>query len=146
MKKLTLILLITLISVLISRVAWSLPDCTGKYSPSNWHNCWGSYTWTKKSQFQGDNYTGEHWKGKMQGFGTYTYGKKSQFAGDIYVGQFRNDKRDGQGTYYFSMKSQFAGDKYEGEWKNNMMHGKGTYTWQNGEKLSGTFKYGKFIN
>jgi len=145
MKKFTLIIFIALSSLLVSRVAWSLSDCTGKYSPSNWHNCWGSYTWTKKSQFQGDNYTGEHWKGKMHGFGTYTYGKKSQFPGDVYVGQFKNDKREGQGTYYFTNKP-FAGDVYEGQWKNSLMHGKGTYTWQNGEKLSGTFKFHQFVN
>jgi len=81
----------------------------------------------------------------MHGFGTYTYGKKSQFPGDVYVGQFKNDEREGQGTYYFTNKP-FAGDVYEGQWKNSLMHGKGTYTWQNGEKLSGTFKFHQFVN
>ena len=146
MKKLILILVIILTSLLITRVAWSLPNCSGKWSASSWHNCVGSYTWGKNSQFEGDTYVGDHWYGKMQGWGIYTFGKKSQFASDKYIGEFWDNKRQGQGTYTWGKKSQFAGDKYVGEWKNNQMHGKGTYTFRNGNKLSGTFKYHQFIN
>ena len=137
MKKLILILVIILTSLLITRVAWSLPNCSGKWSASSWHNCVGSYTWGKGSQHAGDKYVGEHWYGKMQGWGTYYISK----SGAKYVGEFWDNLFHGQGTFYYS-----NGDKYVGEWKNDLMHGKGTYTFRNGDKLSGTFKYNKFIN
>ena len=72
---------------------YALPQCPSDTS-ARWHNCFGTYTFGKNSQWAGDKYVGEYKDGKYHGQGTTTYAD-----GDKYVGELQDDKYHGQGTY-----------------------------------------------
>ena len=106
MKKLLPILVITLTSLLISKQAMSLPNCSGNY----WNNCMGVLTFEiDHPNWPGATYSGEWKNGKANGNGTMTWPNKIK-----YVGQFKDDFINGQGTYTTPF-----GLKYVGQYKNN---------------------------
>ncbi len=149
MKKLLPILVITLTSLLISKEAMSLPNCSGNY----WNNCKGVFTFKPDHpNWPGATYTGEWKNGKPDGNGTGMYPNGANYVGQLknglahgygvfsyddggtYVGQWKNDKREGQGTITYA-----DGDKYVGQWKNHKREGQGTQNWPDGSKYVGQF-------
>ena len=116
MKKILPILIIILTSLLITREALSLPNCSGAYS-SSWNNCFGTYI--------------------------YMYGEA---IGDKYVGEFKNGDFDGQGTYTYSSSGEWVGYKYVGEWLNSQYNGQGTLTYPDGTIQEGIWKDGECIS
>jgi hypothetical protein len=108
---------------------WSKSQsCIGK-NTSKWDNCFGAITFPN-----GEKYSGEFKKGKIDGKGEYNYLDKS-----VYVGYFRNGKRNGKGTQGFG-----NGDFYDGEYKDDMINGIGTYFYINGDKYVGEWKNDEF--
>ena len=113
---------------------YALPQCPSD-TAAKWHNCFGTYTFGKNSQWAGDKYVGEYKDGKYHGQGTTTYAD-----GDKYVGEYQDNKRHGQGTYTYA-----DGDKYVGELQDDKYHGQGTYTSKGGTELTGFFLNGSFV-
>ena len=82
----------------------------------------------------GSNYEGDWLDDQMTGHGTLTY-----FYGSRYEGEFKENKRQGKGRYYWNERKF-----YEGEWKDDQESGMG-FIVDNGEKVEGQFKGGKFL-
>ena len=156
MKKLLPIVIITLTSLLITKEAWSLPNCSDTEFadyPNLWNNCKGTITFYdgtyigewKNGKFDGqgtitdaygDRYIGEWKNGEFDGQGTKTYS-----YGDRYVGEWKNGKRNGQGTLFY-----IDGGKYVGEWQKDEWHGQGSLHYSDGRKSVGEFKNNKLMN
>ena len=111
--------------------ALSLPNCSGKYSPT-WNNCYA----TIKNFWGGYEYTGGIVNGKYGGQGTLTFS-----SGEMYRGEWMDDQRNGRGTNWFA-----DGSKYIGEWKGDKYHGQGTNYLTDGKTINqqGAWKGGVF--
>ena len=138
MKKILIILSLTMLICNYTFSESSLPECEGndikgtfkKFKKvRKWTNCQGSFTGPN-----GANYTGEFYNGKFHGKGTFTA------AGRKYVGEWKNHDQHGFGTYTYA-----NGDKYVGEFKKAKYDGQGTYTYSDGRVEKGIYKKGKLI-
>ena len=127
MKKLISILVIIFTSLLITAEAYSLPSCSGSYTPS-WNMCMG--TWTN---WLGAKYVGEFKHGSKSGQGAIVLS-----SGEEYTGQWNDDKRNGKGIVTLS-----TGEKYDGQWRDGKYSGQGTLTFPSGEKYVGQWRDNK---
>ena len=102
-----------------------------------------------------NNYYGEYFNEKFEGFGILNYSNGDKFEGwfkndlkngsgiyswadgDFYVGKFVDDKREGKGKFY--VKNKIV---YDGNWKNNNFNGFGKYFYKNGNVFEGFWKNG----
>ena len=141
MKQITFIICTLIFFILNASNVWALPNCVGTWNPTNWNNCFGSYTWD-----DGTKYIGEYKNGEKNGQGTVTW-----TSGDKYFGEWINDRRTGQGTYWYANGDIYIGrfkdgkiaghgtltysngNKYVGKYNNDKRHGQGTFTWADGE-------------
>ena len=128
MKQITFIICTLIFFILNASNVWALPNCVGTWNPTNWNNCFGSYTWD-----DGTKYIGEYKNGEKNGQGTVTW-----TSGDKYFGEWINDRRTGQGTYWYA-----NGDIYIGRFKDGKIAGHGTLTYSNGNKYVGKYNNGK---
>ena len=75
-------------------------------------------------------------------YAEYTYGGNSEWTGETYIGEVNNNMWNGQGTYYFN-----DGSKLSGTWKNGKLSGFGIELDKNNNVVkegiweNGTFKY-----
>ena len=117
-----------------------------------------TFTGYRTKPVQGGVYTGEWYKGALQGYGTMVYDD-----GGVYEGQWNYGAFDGQGTMRYANGSVCTGTwvrgvqhgyctfwwpdgtKYEGQWENGAITGYGTMTWPNGVVYTGNWKNGEFI-
>ena len=88
MKKLSLYLVLALLSYSIAQTQSSFPDCQGS-DYTKWKNCYGKATFPG-----GDIYVGEFYNGNEHGQGTLTF-----LNGSIHAGQFKDGKFYGYGTH-----------------------------------------------
>ena len=102
-----------------------------------------------------NNYYGEYFNEKFEGFGILNYSNGDKFEGwfkndlkngsgiyswadgDFYIGKFVDDKREGKGKFY--VKNKIV---YDGNWKNNNFNGFGKYFYKNGNVFEGFWKNG----
>ena len=102
-----------------------------------------------------NNYYGEYFNEKFEGFGILNYSNGDKFEGwfkndlkngsgiyywkdgDFYIGNFVEDKREGKGKFY--VKNKIV---YDGNWKNNNFCGFGRYFYKNGNVFEGNWKNG----
>jgi hypothetical protein len=150
MKKLLPILIITLSSLLITKEAWSLPNCSGNY----WNNCFGEWTYE-----DGSVYVGEYKNDLRVG-----QGKMTTLSGElVFEGKFvddfpqkgvitslnnetnlivecSNSMCSGKGTLV-----EIDGSIYVGEIQNSLYHGQGKLTYLNGVILEGIWENGVLI-
>lgn len=85
----------------------------------------GFQSFSSKSEFSGDTYTGEFKDGLYQGRGIY-YDKSEDSK---YIGEFKGGKPNGKGICKWGKNSKYPNRYYDGDWKNGLMHGYGTKFW-----------------
>ena len=83
----------------------------------------------------GNIYTGEWVKNRMEGHGLYSYYQGEGITPDIYEGSFTADLQHGEGTY-----TRGDGSFYRGEWHMGKRHGFGHFRWPDGSEYRGYFK------
>ena len=117
MKKLLPILVITLTSLLLSKEAMSLPNCSGNY----WNNCMGVLTFEfDHPNWPGATYSGEFKNGKREGAWVWE-NKNGQLNTK---GNYKNGKEEGTWVTYYdsgklSDKGVYKSGKKEGTWIRN---------------------------
>ena len=81
----------------------------------------------------GNQYSGNFFKGKFNGYGVFEWKNKSK-----YEGHWVNEKKHGKGNQPVLIQGKYTydnGDVYEGDFCNDIQSGFGTLTKDNGLKL-----------
>jgi hypothetical protein len=94
----------------------------------------GKGKWAKHRDSKSNNYEGEYYMDKKQGYGEFNWA-----SGNIYKGNYKNDLRNGNGEMHWT-----DGSVYKGNWVNGIQHGYGKMCFLDGTVNEGIFDHNMF--